>query len=63
MTDLDTADHVELLRALRDALDAGVSKRVIVGIISEILLDTDSPLGAAMALKRLARDKPRRRTA
>ena len=58
-----TEDTVDLYRAIRDALDAGVRTGAVTNAIAAVLTDETTELEAAMILRRLARSKTSRRTA
>lgn len=58
--DLVTADHRDLLRAIRDALAAGVRAAAVRGAVEAVLLEETTELEAAIVLRRLTRAKPRR---
>jgi hypothetical protein len=58
-----TDDTVDLYRAIRDALDAGVRAGAIKSAIAAVLIDETTELEAAMILRRLARSKSSRRSA
>jgi hypothetical protein len=58
-----TDDTIDLYRAIRDAIDAGVRTGAIKSAISAVLIDETTELEAAMILRRLARSKSSRRSA
>lgn len=54
MNDTADADQIELLRAIRNALAANVSRGAIQSAISAVLADECSEVEAAMLLCRIA---------
>ena len=60
MTTTEAADLVELLRAVRDALDGGVRAKAIHSAIHAVLCDECTELESAMILRRLTLSKSRR---
>jgi hypothetical protein len=58
-----TDDTLELYRAIRDALRAGVRATAIKSALNAVLIDECSELEAAMVLRRLAKSKPTRQGA
>jgi hypothetical protein len=58
-----TEDTVDLLRAIRDALDGGVRAKAIHSAIHAVLGDATTETEAALILRRLTRSKNGRRSA